>query len=338
MASRFSAVSCWRGRGGVVFEVSAEEGCSSPGLCAASFNRKGTSSAGRRPAQRIQSRRRSPDSLHPNEVRCAADFRNLRRKTGSGMEPAMRATPAWRASRATRRPSHGIQTCPVLLDMSSGAAKNLTHFADFPLGAPAPSKRHERNFSKQYFLRDTRKLTPKSVAEAGQRPIPGAARRRPQGEACMWKRMLQLSNGNPKELSADGHRAGANGGPVIVEREEMDARLAEPGAAKVEYAPALLTDFEQIYQSGAVKPPRVSYGVLKVAEMLNSAHLCGMPAESKRAALMMALDAGGAKIEDILQDAIVRQRVLNDYEEARQRDLQNFESAVQEQNRAIQDR
>jgi hypothetical protein len=152
----------------------------------------------------------------------------------------------------------------------------------------------------------------------------------------MWKRMLQLSNGNPKELSADGHRAGANGGPVIVEREEMDARLAEPGAAKVEYAPALLTDFEQIYQSGAVKPPRVSYGVLKVAEMLNSAHLCGMPAESKRAALMMALDAGGAKIEDILQDAIVRQRVLNDYEEARQRDLQNFEAAIQEQNAAIQ--
>jgi hypothetical protein len=75
---------------------------------------------------------------------------------------------------------------------------------------------------------------------------------------------------------------------------------------------------------------------MKVAEMLNSSHLCGMPAESKRAALMMALDAGGAKVEDILQDAIVRQRVLHDYEEARQRDLQNFDAATQEQNRAIQ--
>ena len=41
-------------------------------------------------------------------------------------------------------------------------------------------------------------------------------------------------------------------------------------------------------------------------------------------------------MEDILQDAIVRQRVLNEYEEARQRDLQNFEAAIQEQNRAIQ--
>jgi hypothetical protein len=146
----------------------------------------------------------------------------------------------------------------------------------------------------------------------------------------MWKRMLQLSNGKQEELSGEGHGAGSNGRvPAVVEPEET-------GAAKGEHAPALLTDFEQIYQGGAVKPPRLSYGVLKVAEMLDSSHLCGMPAESKRGALLMALDAGGAKIEDILQDAIVRQRVLNDYEDARQRDLQNFEAAIQEQNRAIQ--
>ena len=150
----------------------------------------------------------------------------------------------------------------------------------------------------------------------------------------MWKRMLQLSNGNREELSPSGNGTGSNGRiPAVMEPDGPGARLAGLGA---ERAPALLTDFEQIYQSGAVKPPRVSYGVLKVAEMLNSSHLGGMPAESKRAALLMALDAGGAKIEDILQDAIVRQRSLNDYEEARQRDLQKFEAAIQEQNRAIQ--
>ena len=150
----------------------------------------------------------------------------------------------------------------------------------------------------------------------------------------MWKRMLQLTNGNHQALSADGHGTGSNGGvPALVEPDGAGVRPAGPGA---EHAPALLTDFEQIYQGGTVKPPRVSYGVLKVAEMLHSAHLCGMPMESKRAALLMALDAGGAKMEDILQDAIVRQRVLNDYEDARQRDLQNFEATMQEQNRAIQ--
>ena len=150
----------------------------------------------------------------------------------------------------------------------------------------------------------------------------------------MWKRMLQLSNGSREEMPTAGNGTGSNGRiPAVLEPEGPGARLAGWGA---ERAPALLTDFEQIYQSGAVKPPRISYGVLKVAEMLNSSHLGGMPAESKRAALLMALDAGGAKIEDILQDAIVRQRSLNDYEEARQRDLRSFEAAIQEQNRAIQ--
>ena len=153
----------------------------------------------------------------------------------------------------------------------------------------------------------------------------------------MWKRMLQLSNGNHDELSAGAQGTGPSGRvPAVVEPQGTGGRLDGPGVAKMEHAPALLTDFEQIYQGGAVKPPRLSYGVLKVAEMLNSAHLSGMSAESKRAALMMALDAGGAKMEDILQDAIVRQRLLNDYEEARQRDLQNFETSIQEQNRAIQ--
>jgi hypothetical protein len=150
----------------------------------------------------------------------------------------------------------------------------------------------------------------------------------------MWKRMLQLTNGSSAELSASGNGNGSNGRvPAVMEPLGPDAGLAGLGA---EHAPALLTDFEQIYQGGSVKPARISYGVLKVAEMLNSAHLCGMPAESKRAALLMALEAGGAKVEDILQDAIVRQRVLNEYEEARQRDLHNFEAAIQEQNRAIQ--
>jgi len=148
----------------------------------------------------------------------------------------------------------------------------------------------------------------------------------------MWKRMLQLSNGTREEHGAD-----SNGRvPAVIEPEENRASLTGE-AAKVEHAPALLTDFDQIYNGAAAKPSRLSYGVLKVAEMLNSSHLFGMPAEAKRGALLMALDAGGARIEDILQDAIVRQRILNEYEQARQRDVQAFEAAIQEQNRALQE-
>jgi len=154
----------------------------------------------------------------------------------------------------------------------------------------------------------------------------------------MWKRMLQLSNGNHEAPVSDRPGAGSNGRiAAVVEAEETGPRVTAAVTAKSERPPALLTDFEQIYQGGPTRPLRLSYGVLKVAEMLNSAHLSGMPAESKRAALLMALEAGGARTEDILQDAIVRQRILNDYEQARQADLQSFEATIQEQNRALQE-
>jgi hypothetical protein len=149
----------------------------------------------------------------------------------------------------------------------------------------------------------------------------------------MWKRMLQSSNGKHEGISTGGNDRESSGRAADVIAQD---NAGEPSATSGVHTPAMLADFEQIYQSGSVKPPRLSYGVLKVADMLDSPHLSGMRADSKRAALLMALDAGGAKMEDILQDAIVRQRVLNDYEEARRRDLQRFEEAIQEQNRALQ--
>src|SRR5579871_6762215 len=112
----------------------------------------------------------------------------------------------------------------------------------------------------------------------------------------------------------------------------LQAAPAKPSASSEEIAPApraptaVVTNsanslpkygpFDQIYQTAAVKPPRLSYGILKVAEMMNSPHLSGLSPEARSCSLLMALEAAGAEIEDLLQDAVVRQRALNDYEEA----------------------
>lgn len=50
----------------------------------------------------------------------------------------------------------------------------------------------------------------------------------------------------------------------------------------------------------------------------------------------MALEAAGVEVEDVLQDAVARQRALNDYEEAQQSWLNGFETAKLEENRRIQ--
>jgi hypothetical protein len=121
---------------------------------------------------------------------------------------------------------------------------------------------------------------------------------------------------------------------------------AKPAVIKDTPAPAFidrrtaaeLQTFEEIYRNAPVKPPKVAYaslGILRVVDMVHSPHLSGMSADAKRNAVLMALEAVGVKAEDLLQDAIVRQRALNDYEEAQQVKLRDFESSKDQENAMI---
>lgn len=111
-------------------------------------------------------------------------------------------------------------------------------------------------------------------------------------------------------------------GPV----EEADQKTAD----------AKSVSFDDIYRDAHMKPPKMTYGILKIAEMVNSTHLTGMPPEAKRCSLMMALDAAGIEVEDLLQDAMLRQRALNDYEEGEQKRLDEFQAGKVKENSRIQ--
>lgn len=130
----------------------------------------------------------------------------------------------------------------------------------------------------------------------------------------------------PKSADAAGHTA------AIADLAEALEKSSAEGSGN----PAKAALFERIYQSAAAKPPRLPYGILKVAEMLDNRHLVGMAPETKRSALLMALDAAGAGIDDLLQDAVLRQRALNDYDEAQQRHLREFEALKASENTTVQ--
>jgi len=95
--------------------------------------------------------------------------------------------------------------------------------------------------------------------------------------------------------------------------------------------------FDEIYRSGPANQTNLPYDIMKVSHMLESPHIASMSVESKRGSLMMALDAAGADAKDILQDAMVRQRALSDYEESQQRKLRDFESFKAEENHVVQE-
>ena len=118
---------------------------------------------------------------------------------------------------------------------------------------------------------------------------------------------------------------------------EPNAPVEPPAAVPTQAVPASrFGTFEQVYQNAAIKPPRLPYNILKVAEMVSSSHLATMSPEAKRCSLLMALEAAGAAVEDVLQDAVIRQRALADYEEAQRTRVKNFENSKAEENNKIQ--
>jgi hypothetical protein len=50
--------------------------------------------------------------------------------------------------------------------------------------------------------------------------------------------------------------------------------------------------------------------------MGNSPHLAGMSSGFKRKALLMALEATGTDVGEVLNDVVTRQRALKEYEES----------------------
>jgi len=95
--------------------------------------------------------------------------------------------------------------------------------------------------------------------------------------------------------------------------------------------------FDEVYEHATVKPPSQSFGILKVAEMAASPYLAGMTAESKRNSILMALEAAGADVGYLLEDAVFRQRALDEREDLIQKRLSEFEAAKSNEIAAVQE-
>jgi hypothetical protein len=141
-------------------------------------------------------------------------------------------------------------------------------------------------------------------------------------------------------------QASAPGGAAVaLEEQRMDPPAAVSAADTNERnrhdssAIAKLSSFDEIYQRSTFKPATstAAWDILKVADMISSEHLHGLSPAAKHSALMMALEAAGVAVEDMLQDAVQRQRVLNEYEELQRRRLEQFEKGKVEDNQRLAD-
>ena len=135
-----------------------------------------------------------------------------------------------------------------------------------------------------------------------------------------WSRWRQGNGGPPASI--------ANGSGHMF--PESNGTSRESGTPLF----ASLADFEEIYLGALVPDAKRGYSILKIAEMLQSGFIRSLSADVKRNSVLMALEAAGFSLEEVLQDAGARQRALCAYESMQQKRLD--EVAAQEAQKAVE--
>jgi DNA-binding transcriptional MerR regulator len=116
------------------------------------------------------------------------------------------------------------------------------------------------------------------------------------------------------------------------------AEIASSVAAEPKFAAPVSTaaGFDEIYHAAEIVPPAHGYSIMKIAEMLQSERIRTLPSEVKKNSILLALDAAGVKIEEVIEDAVKRDRALDGFERVQQKTLDEMEARRTQENQQIQ--
>jgi recombination DNA repair RAD52 pathway protein len=137
----------------------------------------------------------------------------------------------------------------------------------------------------------------------------------------------QEGGANPQSASTQGKSAAQSVAEIaasVAPEPKFTSPISDP------------TSFEEIYQAAEITASPQGYSILKVSQMLESEHIRTLPSDVKRSSVLVALDAAGVNIKDVIQDAIRRDRALDTYERVQQRALEELESGKGKENAQIQ--
>jgi hypothetical protein len=145
------------------------------------------------------------------------------------------------------------------------------------------------------------------------------------------------------DLSASGDADGGGSDNGDAEKEnpmpQVSAHTKRAPVHSAREVPSFqvqLPPMEDIYRAAGIMLPRKGYSIKKVVEMLGSEHICGLSKEMKWVALLMALDAAGVPIDEVLRDAKARQEVLDAYEAQERKQVEAEWARKAEENVQIQ--
>ena len=137
------------------------------------------------------------------------------------------------------------------------------------------------------------------------------------------------SNPQATDTTARGEKSKSNAGPAAAFETAASANSTPS-------SPGDLLSMDDIYRAAGILMPRMGYSIRKVADMLASDHLRGLSDEMKRASVLMALDAAGIPVDEVLRDAATRQSAINSYESDQWEHFEEYWAAKATENTHVQ--
>jgi len=144
--------------------------------------------------------------------------------------------------------------------------------------------------------------------------------------------IVSIDDGAGENVPASDNAAGAKTAAQSV------AEIASGIAAEPQFTTPVSdpTSFDEIYKAAEIPPPSKGYSILKVSQMLESEHIRNLPSDVKKSSVLVALDAAGVDVKDVIQDAVRRDRALDTYERVQQRAVQELEDRKTRENSDLQ--
>src|SRR6266567_2151063 len=129
---------------------------------------------------------------------------------------------------------------------------------------------------------------------------------------------LFVSVDRPAEEAAE-----TDGGHAVASAAQAVADIAATISKETKFATPVdnAASFDEIYSAAEIHPPAHGFTVMKVAEMLHSEHIRNLPRDVKRSSVLVALDASSAPIQDVIEDAVKRDRALDTFERVQEKSV-----------------
>jgi hypothetical protein len=96
------------------------------------------------------------------------------------------------------------------------------------------------------------------------------------------------------------------------------------------------TSFEEIYKAAEITAPAHGFTILKIIDLTQSEHIRNQSREVKRSSLLLALEAAAVKPQEVVQDAVRRDKALDTYESLQQKALHELEAKKTQENQELQ--